>query len=132
MWIAGLIVKRFIITNNNSYVSCFAIDATCKVTQIKYKKQLSKNRRVNVCAYLCCRAAGTVEFNETVPDTITSWIATAFAIHPQSGLGLSEASANVSGPLNTLINAFNNRYLFHVFGGHLWSVYYKRFMYFGY
>ncbi|XP_053383073.1 CD109 antigen-like [Mercenaria mercenaria] len=32
---------------------------------------------------------GSVSIEETVPDTITSWIATAFAIHPNTGLGVS-------------------------------------------
>ncbi|KAH3723815.1 hypothetical protein DPMN_049609 [Dreissena polymorpha] len=42
------------------------------------------------------RSGGVVNFDETVPDTITSWVATAFAVHPQTGLGISEQSAQVS------------------------------------
>ncbi|XP_045204949.2 CD109 antigen-like isoform X1 [Mercenaria mercenaria] len=45
---------------------------------------------------------GTVVFEDTVPDTITSWIATAFAVHPSTGLGVSESSAK----LNTFMPFF--------------------------
>ncbi|XP_052244580.1 pregnancy zone protein-like [Dreissena polymorpha] len=38
-------------------------------------------------------SGGVVNFDETVPDTVTSWVATAFAVHPQTGLGISEQSA---------------------------------------
>ncbi|XP_060581969.1 CD109 antigen-like isoform X2 [Ruditapes philippinarum] len=38
---------------------------------------------------------GTVSIEETVPDTITSWVATAFAIHPDSGLGISSSAAQL-------------------------------------
>ncbi|KAH3723819.1 hypothetical protein DPMN_049614 [Dreissena polymorpha] len=41
-------------------------------------------------------SGGVVNFDETVPDTVTSWVATAFAVHPQTGLGISEQSAQVS------------------------------------
>lgn len=40
-------------------------------------------------------ANGTAVFEDTVPDTITSWIATAFAVHPESGLGVTETSATL-------------------------------------
>ena len=43
----------------------------------------------------CYRASGSVSFTSAVPDTITSWVATAFAVHPETGLGLSEAAAKV-------------------------------------
>ena len=39
---------------------------------------------------------GKTELVDTVPDTITSWVVTAFAVHPETGLGLSPAPANVS------------------------------------
>ncbi|XP_060581970.1 CD109 antigen-like, partial [Ruditapes philippinarum] len=39
---------------------------------------------------------GTVSIEDTVPDTITSWVATAFAIHPDSGLGISSVPAQTS------------------------------------
>ena len=45
---------------------------------------------------ICYRNNGTVVFEDTVPDTITSWIATAFAVHPETGLGISESSAKVT------------------------------------
>ena len=32
---------------------------------------------------------GMVDIESKVPDTITSWVGEAFALHPQSGLGLS-------------------------------------------
>ncbi|XP_052795659.1 CD109 antigen-like isoform X2 [Mya arenaria] len=38
-------------------------------------------------------ANGSVSIKGTVPDTITSWVATAFAVHPETGLGLSKAAA---------------------------------------
>ncbi|KAH3873347.1 hypothetical protein DPMN_036581 [Dreissena polymorpha] len=40
-------------------------------------------------------SGGVAHFDETVPDTITSWVATAFAVHPQTGLGISEQSAQL-------------------------------------
>ncbi|KAH3873335.1 hypothetical protein DPMN_036568 [Dreissena polymorpha] len=40
-------------------------------------------------------SGGVAHFEETVPDTITSWVATAFAVHPQTGLGMSEQSAQL-------------------------------------
>ena len=44
---------------------------------------------------LMFRPSGVAEFEDIVPDTITSWVATAFAVHPESGFGLSESSATV-------------------------------------
>ncbi|PAV87616.1 hypothetical protein WR25_06818 isoform B [Diploscapter pachys] len=38
---------------------------------------------------------GKAAFEETVPDTITSWVASAFAIHDDSGLGLAPATSNL-------------------------------------
>lgn len=42
-----------------------------------------------------CRADGTVNISTTVPDTITSWIASAFAVNSVSGLGVSPTTAKV-------------------------------------
>ncbi|KAL4237869.1 hypothetical protein ACF0H5_002579 [Mactra antiquata] len=36
---------------------------------------------------------GTVSLTTTVPDTITSWYATAFSVNKQSGLGLTDSAA---------------------------------------
>ena len=44
---------------------------------------------------LFSRYSGVASIEAKVPDTITSWIATAFAVHPESGLGLSETPAQV-------------------------------------
>ena len=38
---------------------------------------------------------GKCLIKETVPDTITSWVATAFAVHNESGLGIAPKPANV-------------------------------------
>ena len=40
-------------------------------------------------------STGYAELPEIAPDTITSWVATAFAVHEHAGLGLSEAPAQV-------------------------------------
>ncbi|KAH3835183.1 hypothetical protein DPMN_108530 [Dreissena polymorpha] len=40
-------------------------------------------------------ADGTVTISTTVPDTITSWIASAFAVHSKSGLGIASSSAKI-------------------------------------
>ncbi|XP_033743827.1 CD109 antigen-like isoform X3 [Pecten maximus] len=40
-------------------------------------------------------ADGHVSIAATVPDTITSWVASAFAVHTQSGLGIAPTSAKV-------------------------------------
>ena len=45
------------------------------------------------------RADGTVNISTTVPDTITSWIASAFAVNSVSGLGVSPTTAKVCYPL---------------------------------
>lgn len=45
------------------------------------------------------RSDGQVQISTTVPDTITSWIASAFAINSASGLGIADTTAKVS--LNT-------------------------------
>ncbi|XP_052253498.1 CD109 antigen-like isoform X15 [Dreissena polymorpha] len=40
-------------------------------------------------------ADGTVTISTTVPDTITSWIASAFAVHSKSGLGIASSPAKI-------------------------------------
>ena len=54
-----------------------------------------------------CRPEGYAVIQETVPDTITSWVATAFAVHPNTGLGLSPGPITVSQifMLNLLLSA---------------------------
>ncbi|XP_052770025.1 CD109 antigen-like isoform X2 [Mya arenaria] len=49
---------------------------------------------------------GFARIEETVPDTITSWIATAFAVHPDTGLGVAPESAQlqVSLPFFVAVN----------------------------
>ena len=41
------------------------------------------------------RANGQVSISTTVPDTITSWIASAFAVNKRSGLGIADSTAKV-------------------------------------
>lgn len=41
------------------------------------------------------RSNGRISFNETVPDTITSWIASAYAVHPTTGLGVANPTPEV-------------------------------------
>ncbi|XP_048253381.1 CD109 antigen-like isoform X2 [Haliotis rufescens] len=38
---------------------------------------------------------GTVTISETVPDTITTWVATAFAISPEKGLSITSQSSKI-------------------------------------
>ncbi|KAK3579106.1 hypothetical protein CHS0354_022127 [Potamilus streckersoni] len=38
---------------------------------------------------------GTAAITTTVPDTITSWVASAFAVHPNSGFGVAEETASL-------------------------------------
>lgn len=40
-------------------------------------------------------ADGTTSFSVPVPDTITTWVASAFAVNPASGLGLTPSPANL-------------------------------------
>ena len=40
-------------------------------------------------------ADGRVTINTTIPDTITSWVASAFAVNSQTGLGVSPTTAKV-------------------------------------
>jgi CD109 antigen len=40
-------------------------------------------------------ANGHVTIKTTVPDTITSWVASAFAVNKVSGLGIAPTSAKV-------------------------------------
>ncbi|KAL5015784.1 hypothetical protein ScPMuIL_005373 [Solemya velum] len=40
-------------------------------------------------------AVGTISIQETVPDTITSWVASAFAVNSQTGLGITQDSTKV-------------------------------------
>ena len=42
------------------------------------------------------RANGSATIHTTVPDTITSWIATAFATNTKTGLGITPSSSKVS------------------------------------
>ena len=41
-------------------------------------------------------STGSVVMEATVPDTITDWVATGFALNPESGLGVAPIPANVS------------------------------------
>ena len=49
--------------------------------------------KLNISFY---RADGRATINTTVPDTITSWVASAFAVNSQTGLGVSPTSAKVT------------------------------------
>lgn len=42
------------------------------------------------------RPDGKTSLSVPVPDTITTWVASAFAVNPASGLGLTPSPANVS------------------------------------
>jgi len=44
----------------------------------------------------CNSATGEARIQATVPDTITSWVATAFAMNENTGLGIVPRSAIVS------------------------------------
>jgi len=47
-----------------------------------------------VCVLL--RSDGQVTMQVTAPDTITSWVASAFAVSSDVGLGVAENTARVS------------------------------------
>ena len=47
---------------------------------------------------LCCnagRANGMTTFTSKVPDTITTWVASGFAVNSKSGLGVPATRAEV-------------------------------------
>ena len=44
------------------------------------------------------RADGSAAFTTQAPDTITSWVATAFSVNPTSGLGVAGSPAKVGMP----------------------------------
>lgn len=54
-----------------------------------------------------CRSDGHVTISTTVPDTITSWVASAFAVNKVSGLGIASTPAKVN--LIIKITVGNNR-----------------------
>lgn len=41
------------------------------------------------------RSDGQVQISTTVPDTITSWIASGFAVNNVSGLGIADTTSKV-------------------------------------
>ena len=41
------------------------------------------------------RANGTATYTAKVPDTITTWTASAFAVHKQAGVGVAKDLAKV-------------------------------------
>ena len=47
-------------------------------------------------------SSGKVDINAEVPDTITEWVATAFALNKDSGLGAVEQPSNVRGTFSDL------------------------------
>ena len=51
----------------------------------------------NLCLHCSCyfSADGSAAFKTEAPDTITSWVATALSVNPTSGLGISDAPAQV-------------------------------------
>ena len=69
-----------------------------------YVHKILKAELLNICMFmlngffdaLCYSATGEVRIQATVPDTITSWVATAFAINENTGLGIVPRSASVS------------------------------------
>ena len=57
------------------------------------------------------RSDGTVSIADTVPDTLTTWVASAFAVHDQDGFGLSEDPATVRYHVHGIRNAKNKLYV---------------------
>lgn len=45
--------------------------------------------------YICCRRTGQTEVRRKVPDSITSWVVTAFSLNNAHGLGLIEEPRKV-------------------------------------
>lgn len=52
-------------------------------------------RVIKVCLNICFSSFGTALIDTIVPDTITTWVATAFALNEESGLGVAPSPANV-------------------------------------
>ena len=48
------------------------------------------------CFVLCIRDKGRKVVPVLTPDRITNWVVTAFAVHPQLGLAVATAPAEVS------------------------------------
>lgn len=42
------------------------------------------------------RPDGNAVYTATAPDTVTTWVTSAFAVNPTSGLGLASELANVN------------------------------------
>ena len=51
------------------------------------------------CICACNRADGRAQLHVTAPDTITSWVASAFAVSGDVGLGVAPDTARVSSSL---------------------------------
>ncbi|KAL5016374.1 hypothetical protein ScPMuIL_005963 [Solemya velum] len=62
-------------------------------------KEVSKTRSIFPETWLWSNittsADGTASIQTTIPDTITSWVATAFAVNSQTGLGITQDSVSV-------------------------------------
>lgn len=56
-----------------------------------FRQRVCKNNNLNMF-----RDDGQAVYTATVPDTITSWITTAFAVHDDDGLGVSPEAAKVT------------------------------------
>ena len=53
---------------------------------------------------------GQVIVTTTVPDTITSWVASAFAVSNIAGLGVSPETAKVNYPVFKVLHTFTQIY----------------------
>ena len=42
-----------------------------------------------------CSSSGVVEFSRPVPDTITSWVCSAFSLNDDKGLGITKDASLV-------------------------------------
>ncbi len=47
------------------------------------------------CVYVFARPNGQLNMEVKAPDTITSWVASAFAVSPSAGLGVAPVTAKV-------------------------------------
>lgn len=52
-------------------------------------------RIIFVLLYYCFRTTGKSVLPLTAPDTITSWVATAFAANKETGFGLTDKAEKV-------------------------------------
>ena len=67
---------------------------------------------ISFCLYFSGR--GIADISAVVPDTITTWVASAYAMNRQTGLGVAPVPANVSNKRGILTNFSQKRILIFI------------------